>query len=464
MASEGVGGSSSGGQLEERLDLTNETNDKITQATALVESSSENLTEALAILAALEKRCRVGNDSPNLVKVCETSLQLCKDCSNDEALIATLKTLSTRRSQKTKAVSALVSKALPWVLDMSEDAKPGTPLPVSTDEQKKIREEMVICLRDITNGKIFLEAERARLTRALATLYEQDGKIAEAADTLQEVHVETYGAISKREKVEFILEQMRLTLAKRDWTRAAIVSRKINRKAINEEGMQTEKVVFFTLLAEYHRHEKDAFELAKDYHAIYLTPSVQAVDEQWKSALQNTVLFLALSAHSMEQQDMLNRINIDTNLEKIEFCRATIKLLLKKEIITYPTQHQTELESLPAFSEGGTELTTHWHDQFHKRVIQHNIRVASTYYKRIHGARLADMLGLELGELEKEISSMVSDGSVYAKIDRPKDIVRFLQAQSPESTLSAWAGDITTLLDLVEKTTHLINKENMTKQ
>ena len=57
--------------------------------------------------------------------------------------------------------------------------------------------------------------------------------MAAAADVLQDVHVETYGSLSKREKVEFILEQMRLTLGKKDYVRAAIVAGKINKKAIN---------------------------------------------------------------------------------------------------------------------------------------------------------------------------------------------------------------------------------------
>lgn len=137
---------------------------------------------------------------------------------------------------------------------------------------------------------------------------------------------------------------------------------------------------------------------------------------------------------------------------------------MKKEIINYPISHQSELESLAAFSEGDSELKTHWHETFHKRVTQHNIRIAAMYYKRIHGKRLAELLGLEPEQLEEEISIMVSNGSVYAKIDRPNDIIRFQQKRSPESTLSDWAHDITSLLDLVEKTTHLINKENMTKQ
>ena len=55
-----------------------------------------------------------------------------------------------------------------------------------------------------------------------------------AAEILQEVHVETYGSLSKKEKVEYILEQLRLTLAKKDYVRAAIVAGKINRKHLND--------------------------------------------------------------------------------------------------------------------------------------------------------------------------------------------------------------------------------------
>merc|ERR1712087_415019 len=120
-----------------------------------------------------------------------------------------------------------------------------------------------------------------------------------------------------------------------------------------------------------------------------------------------------------------------------------------------------ELEAIPAFLEDG--LAPHYHEIFQRRIIQHNVRVVSLYYRRIHGARLAQLLGLDLARLEKEISSMVSDGSVYAKIDRPKDIIRFKAFKSPEEILSDWGSDIKTLLHLVDSTTHLIHKENMTQ-
>jgi 26S proteasome regulatory subunit N5 len=164
MSSEGASGAASGGQLEEKVDLSAECDAKLPQAQALAESGQ--LREALALLAALEKRCRVGNDNASLVRVCETSLQLCKDAGDEEALVATLQTLASRRSQKTAAVRALVHKAIPWCLS---DDDGYMPLAVP-ENQIETRDKLVVALRDITDGKIFLEAERARLTRALATI------------------------------------------------------------------------------------------------------------------------------------------------------------------------------------------------------------------------------------------------------------------------------------------------------
>lgn len=165
---EGRSGRASGGQLEQRIDLSAETSARITQAQSLVSASASNLNEALTLLAGHEKRCRLGNDTPSLIKVCELSLQLCKDCGDEERLAATLNSLVSKRNQKTKAVSAMVQKAIPWVIRIES----GTylPLDVSNQEQKRIRDNLVVVLRNITDGKIFLEAERARLTRALALI------------------------------------------------------------------------------------------------------------------------------------------------------------------------------------------------------------------------------------------------------------------------------------------------------
>lgn len=149
---------------------------------------------------------------------------------------------------------------------------------------------------------------------------------------MQEVHVETYGSLSKRDKVEFILEQMRLTLAKKDYVRATIVAGKISRKHLKEENMEEYKVKFYTLMAINHRHDKDALELAKDYHAIYSTPHILKDEAKWTEALQNTVLFLALSPYSMEQQNMLHVISEDSNLEKLAGCQYVNLIALETKL------------------------------------------------------------------------------------------------------------------------------------
>jgi 26S proteasome regulatory subunit N5 len=52
------------------------------------------------------------------------------------------------------------------------------------------------------NFQIYVEVERARLTHKLAKMKEEEGNITEAANIIQELQVETYGSMEKREKVK----------------------------------------------------------------------------------------------------------------------------------------------------------------------------------------------------------------------------------------------------------------------
>lgn len=163
MSNVGSSGRATGGELEEKIDLTPETDAKLEQSAQLARGGQ--LKEALGLLAALEKRCRVGNDSPNLVRVCEASVQYCQDAGDNEMLVTTLQTLATRRSQKQAAIKALVGKAIPFCVEGQY-----SPMPVSSEVEKKARGKLVSALREISDGKIFLEAERARLTRCMSMI------------------------------------------------------------------------------------------------------------------------------------------------------------------------------------------------------------------------------------------------------------------------------------------------------
>ena len=163
MATQGNSGSASGGQLEERVDFSKETDDCIQSCQSLVAAGA--LSEALQLLSALEKRCRTGNENASLARVCEAAVKACRDAGDDEAVLQTLTTFATKRSQKTAAIKALVTTAMPWcVVDTYR------PTPVGNAAEKSVRDKLVAALRDITDGKLFLERERAQLTRAMATI------------------------------------------------------------------------------------------------------------------------------------------------------------------------------------------------------------------------------------------------------------------------------------------------------
>jgi len=99
--------------------------------------------------------------------------------------------------------------------------------------------------------------------------------------------------------------------------------------------------------------------------------------------------------------------------------------------------------------------------RFHKRVVQHNIKTASLYYARMRISRLAEILGLTQKETEAEVSELVCDKFLFAKMDRPAGIINFGAKKTPQERLNAWSGDIAKMLDLVSNTCHLIQKEQM---
>ncbi len=51
--------------------------------------------------------------------------------------------------------------------------------------------------------------------------------------------------------------------------------------------------------------------------------------------------------------------------------------------------------------------------------------------------------------------------AVYAKIDRPAGIINFVKRHEPADVMDQWAHNVGELLELVEKTCHLIARENM---
>jgi len=96
-----------------------------------------------------------------------------------------------------------------------------------------------------------MKVEYARCVMLIVKGKENENDIMEAAQILQEVQVETYGSMDKREKLEFILYQMKIMLKKEDYVRFYIISKKINENNINDPDIADIKAIFYSYMAIY---------------------------------------------------------------------------------------------------------------------------------------------------------------------------------------------------------------------
>eukprot|EP01018_Ginkgo_biloba_P033433 Gb_00178 [translate_table: standard] len=184
------------------------------------------LDAAIDSLLNLEKQMRLAADVTGTRKVVVAIVQLCYEARAWKTLNDQIVLLSKRRAQLKQAVTAMVQQAMQYI-DETPDVD--------------ARIELIKTLNNVSAGKIYVEIERARLVKKLAKIKEEQGLIAEAADLMQEVAVETFGAMAKTEKIAFILEQVRLCLDRKDYMRAQILSRKVNPRGFDADTSKEKK-------------------------------------------------------------------------------------------------------------------------------------------------------------------------------------------------------------------------------
>mmetsp|Transcript_25895 Transcript_25895/g.42541 ORF Transcript_25895/g.42541 Transcript_25895/m.42541 type:complete len:443 (+) Transcript_25895:30-1358(+) len=408
------------------------------------------LQESIDNLLALEKQTRLAEDLAGTTLFANAIVRLCFDCADWKQLNNQLVVLSKRRAQLKQVIVKFVQEAMTYL-----DKTP--------DHETKL--QLIDTLRTITAGKIYVENERARLTRMLAKIKEDDGNVAEAAEIMQEVQVETFGTMEKREKVDFLLEQVRLLLDRNDYIRAQIISKKISPKFLADPEVQDLKVRNHRLMIRYYAHNNSYLDMAKSYHAIYSTPNVQADRAQWIDELEHVAVLLVLAPYDNEQSDFLNRVYEDKKLAELDDYKKLLKYFLTPELVRWPILEGIYRPILMKSNlfEGETNAKQRWGD-FNKRVVEHNIRVIGKYYSRISSARLSQLLDLSPEDTEQNVRDMVVAKTLYARIDRPSGVISFVKPKQPAELLNEWSSNIGNLLNLVESSCHLIHKEIMVYQ
>ena len=365
--------------------------------------------------------------------------------------------LTKRRGQAKKAIAEMIQLAVTFIDKMT------------TREEKF---SLISTIREATEGKIFVEVEYARCTKLYSEMKEEDGQIDEATDTIQEVQIETYGSMEKKEKLEYILYQLKLVLKRKDYVRTQIILKKISRRGLNEPGLEAIKLSYYAQIKEYYNHEKDDLEVARCYQTLYDTmvkaeeakiADLDYTEDDKRKVFENFVIYLMITPYSNEQVDLLNIVNTkySRELEALPTLERFVQKFLVSELM--PLNENDVREQLGMYE---PFLDVIEHNELHlellfKQIIQHNLRVIEKYYSRIRLDRLSALIGVGIERAESEIADMVVNKRIVAKINRLDGIVKFHRKEFVNDTLNNWNHDVKDLLSKIDKTCHLINRERV---
>ncbi|KAF8632947.1 hypothetical protein AX15_001553 [Amanita polypyramis BW_CC] len=451
---------------KQEKDFTKEVDELLAQVDPIAKSGK--LQDALDKLFTLEKQTRNAADLSSTSRLVKTILQYCYDAHDYPLLNSSVAILSKKHGQLKGAIQAMVELVMGWLEEVKR--RNGT--------ERWL--ELVETLRSITEGKIFLETPRARVTLSLAHYYEGLANSAAtpagakdllqtASDLLSDLQVETYSSMERREKTEFILEQMRLLIAlarlkdvesgkegkdlgggEAEWVKSRVSGRKVNEDFLKQDENEDLKLKHYDLMIQHALHYSSYLDVAKYYYKVWETPSIKSdVNDKGRAALEHIVYYVVLAPHNNEQSDMLHHLFADPALARLELHHNLAKCFVTRELMRWPgieTIYGEFLRQTPVFSQD-----KRW-DDLHTRVIEHNIRVVAEYYTRITLTRLTTLLDLSRKQTEDTLCRLVVSGTVWARIDRPAGIVNFRSKRSAEDVMNDWSSDMQKLLGLVEKT------------
>lgn len=473
----------SGEVLKADKDFTKEVDKAIPEAESHAKS---NLQGAIEKLLALEKQTRQASDLASTSRLIVTIVTLCKQKGEWGLLNEQVLLLSKKHGQLKQAITKMVQVVMGFL-----DETPNLETKLSIIET----------LRTVTEGKIFVEVERARVTRILSDIKKQQGDVKAACDILCELQVETFGSMTRREKTEFILEQVALCIEKGDWTSAGILSRKISTRyfarkpkktpeQLEKERKEREeaeknrsmddppiepiddvtdlKLRYYEQQILLAKHDDKYLDVCKNYRQVLDTQAVEEDSEKLKAVLQRVIYFVILAPHDNEQSDLLHRVHRDSRNAQIPVEAQLLKLFTIPELMRWPVISEqfgkqlcaTDVFDVQASQSSDPKAHQRWQD-LRKRVIEHNVRVVAKYYTRIQIPRLTQLLDLSEDETEKYIAELVTAKTIYAKIDRPAKIVSFAKPRDADDALNEWSGNMKSLLGLLERIDHLITKEEM---
>ena len=438
-----------------------------TTVAVILRAEGKTLDEVLVEVLALEKVSRLSGDTLSTQRLATEVIRICRVVGDYPMMLSQLESLMRKRAQMKQVQSALVAEAA---------------LTLQAEGLSKAQHlEILTHLQHITEGKIHVELEHARFTTQLAEIAVAEGRKKEASDMLQAIQVETLTNMTRLEKIKILVREISLALDIKDYTRAQIMARKINYRALGRDDTKEQKVEYFKLMAQYYAESDRApsyMHMARCWLEIARTVATQDLRLQ---AMSSTCALVMLAPHMTEQQienlaectafcpetyykdrlEWMKALVADQQVcEELAPVRDLMAAFISVELICTKTVKQVDEIATrhPILADNVARQA-----ELRHRVSEHDVLVVAQYYRCIHVARLAELTGLTPEATEEYLMSMVTARALYARIDRIDGVVRFQKKKSALDVATQWDQGVQKIVELIGKSCQLVAKERMVR-
>ena len=409
-----------------------------------------------------EKTARLESEFAKSTAVCPKILKTLFDRGDFNNFLALLDFLTGKRNQSREATIAMIKYCQNDVLPL-----------VSESQQIELLDHLI----KSTDGKIFVEREFALAVRKKTEIHFKKGELEEAAKLIQDIQIETFGSLERSFKVDYILFQMRILLAKKDYVRMLLVSNKIHKNHLDDDGFEKLKVDFYSLMIEYYVHDENFIEVSKCYKILYdfvlkLKTKVDKKEEiktelianysdvisssNLVTLFENYVLYLSVCPPELETKNMMVELSLKykKELDQNESLLFIVTKRLSDDLIVMNSELFAKFEQFKVFFSAEKMPKI-----FRKYWIQHDLLIFEKFFAKMNMGKIATMIAVTIDEVESEISDMVINGYIYAKINRIERTVNFRKKTDHHDILNELSYDMGKMLKGIENTCHLINKE-----
>ena len=414
-----------------------------------------------------EKVTRLENEYEKNRNICKQILSIISKRNDFHNYLRLFEYLTQRRNQSRESIISMVKNTLNDVLPHLKDNKDSS--------------DLLKTIIKVTEGKIFVEYEYSQAIRRMTEIHLMNNQIDEAAKLIQDVQIEAFGSLENKYKVDYILFQMQVLLEKGDYIRSLMISNKIKRNHLDDEGFELLKIRFFQLMIQYFFHEKKYIEVSKCYKTLY--DFVKSIDEKLNDVekkskeikpeildnyikvkkendlqklFESWVLFLSLCPPELETKNMLNELLLKYK-KQLDYDKNILYIVeerLSDDIILIDNTLFDKYKDFEIFKQHQDLIKL-----FRKYWIQHDLSLFEKFFGKIHIERICEMTLVPMEEIEDELADMVVNNYIFAKINRIEKMVNFRKRKDYHDELDNFNYDMDSMLKKIEDTCHLINKE-----